>query len=266
MDRIFFVYVDWTLENVPRTFYVGKGNKDRIQKRERNAYWKSIAAKYGWRRDVILATKDEQFALEQEIVTIREFKTYHYDRNDGWGCNFTRDGEGTSGHPRTPKQLASLAIRNSTHEGQLITAKMIQAAADAKRGKPGHRLGKTNEGARRWCASEDGKKSIIKAIAASADSRRGKPACNRGKLHSEETKQKIREARKGQPGHIPSDAHRQKLREKALEREARRRNERQITLLKATNLISNFIAESSSDDNNFQDPSFTNEVISRSTC
>jgi hypothetical protein len=49
---IFFVYIDWTLEDVPRSFYIGNGVFARVQKHERNAYWKNIAAKYGWKPSV----------------------------------------------------------------------------------------------------------------------------------------------------------------------------------------------------------------------
>lgn len=94
MDRILFVYLDWTLEDSPRCFYVGKGNENRIKKRDRNEYWKRVAAKYGWRREKILSTRDPVFAYDQEIEWIAKMGTYHYDRNDGWGCNFTRGGDG----------------------------------------------------------------------------------------------------------------------------------------------------------------------------
>lgn len=99
--KVFFTYIDWTLEASPRVFYVGKGDDRRIKQRERNAYWKRIAAKYGWRREVVFGTREEQAALDFEIQLIAEYKTYTYDNHDRWGCNFTRGGEGISGYCHT---------------------------------------------------------------------------------------------------------------------------------------------------------------------
>jgi len=93
---IFFVYVDYTLdENLP--FYVGKGQIARLQKRERNAYWKNIAVKHGWRREIMLATKDESFAFEEEKRRIAELSTFEDGTPGRWGANLTKGGEGISG-------------------------------------------------------------------------------------------------------------------------------------------------------------------------
>jgi hypothetical protein len=96
-NRVYFVYVDWTTEAIPRAFYVGMGDKHRIGVRDRNRLWKRVAAKHGWRREVLLATKSKAFAYDQEIELIAELKTYHYDSEDNWGCNFTRGGDGSIG-------------------------------------------------------------------------------------------------------------------------------------------------------------------------
>jgi len=44
---VFFIYIDWTLEDQSRPFYVGKGTIDRIMIRERNKHWCRIADKHG---------------------------------------------------------------------------------------------------------------------------------------------------------------------------------------------------------------------------
>lgn len=93
---IYHVYLDWTEEPVPRVFYVGKGTAKRVKNViNRSQLWKSCAAKYGWKlnfRQVILSTKEEEFAYEEEIRLIAEYGTY---RNvTGWGANRTRGGEG----------------------------------------------------------------------------------------------------------------------------------------------------------------------------
>lgn len=95
--KIFFVYLDWTLEDIPRPFYVGKGQLARVKRYERNAYWKNIAAKYGWHREVVFATKDEQFSFEEEKRLITELGTFEDGTLGRWGANLTEGGEGPSG-------------------------------------------------------------------------------------------------------------------------------------------------------------------------
>jgi hypothetical protein len=95
--KILYVYRDWTLEDTPRCFYVGKGDNERVRRRDRNDYWKRVAAKHGHRREIILSTKDPEFASYQEVEWIAMMRTFHYDNEDNWGCNFTRGGEGNYG-------------------------------------------------------------------------------------------------------------------------------------------------------------------------
>lgn len=107
--NVYFAYVDWTLEASPRVFYVGKGNLKRTQKRERNTYWKNIAAKHGWRREVLLATKDESFAFEEEKRHIAEFGTFEDGTLGRWGANLTEGGEGASGYKHTQETRQKLS-------------------------------------------------------------------------------------------------------------------------------------------------------------
>lgn len=96
---IFYVYVDWTEEEVPRSFYVGKGRAVRLRIDRRNNRWGGIKNKYGWKREIILGTLEEEFAVEMEINLIRAYKTFESQWADksGWGANFTAGGEGPSG-------------------------------------------------------------------------------------------------------------------------------------------------------------------------
>lgn len=93
----FYCYVDYTLEQIPRAFYVGKGKLKRTRQRERNVYWKNIAAKYGWRRELVFGTKDESFVFEEEKRRIAEFGTFEDGTPGRWGANLTEGGEGVSG-------------------------------------------------------------------------------------------------------------------------------------------------------------------------
>jgi len=95
---VWYVYVDYTL-NEDRPFYVGKGNKERVKKRERNVHWKNIVTKHGWdlsKRKIILVIKDEQFSLEQERVWIAKLGTFEDGTLGRWGANRTQGGESTA--------------------------------------------------------------------------------------------------------------------------------------------------------------------------
>lgn len=94
----FAAYVDWTLEDQPRPFYVGKGNQDRVNERvRRNRYYINIAKKYGVQRRVVMENDDENVVFAMETQLIQEHKTYVYGGPEFWGANMTLGGEGRSG-------------------------------------------------------------------------------------------------------------------------------------------------------------------------
>lgn len=110
-EVVFFVYLDWTNEDPSRVFYVGKGNDARVKDvRNRSKVWKNYAQKYGWTREhrqVVLASKYEEYVYENEIRLIAEHGTYHHVTQ--WGANLTQGGEGgTSGdahHMKKPEYV-----------------------------------------------------------------------------------------------------------------------------------------------------------------
>lgn len=88
---MWFVYVDYRLDtNLP--FYVGMGNKNRINNMKRNLYHTNVKNHCGIKREIILTTFDRNFAIEQEIRLINELKT----RDILGGANFTDGGEGAT--------------------------------------------------------------------------------------------------------------------------------------------------------------------------
>ncbi len=101
--KVFFVYVDWTTEENPRPFYIGKGNAARVRTKKRNRHHTRLVNLYGMRREVVYATKDEQAAFEFEEQLIAEHRTFVHD---GWGANFSRGGEGPSGYRQSPETRA----------------------------------------------------------------------------------------------------------------------------------------------------------------
>jgi hypothetical protein len=120
----FYVYEDWTLEEVPRCFYVGKGSFVRIKNLHRNYVHERITRKHGLRREIVLVTSVEQLALDYEIDLISEHKTFINGGEGWWRTNFTRGGEGVNGWKHTPEVRVKMSI--------------------AKRGKPSTRIGSTH--------------------------------------------------------------------------------------------------------------------------
>lgn len=99
-----YVYVDWTCEDIPRPYYVGKGNQNRIKNLVRNQLHENLRKKYGLRREVVLETDSYEDASLREIELIALYKTYVYDEGN-FGSNFTRGGEGVD--PDTARLCAS---------------------------------------------------------------------------------------------------------------------------------------------------------------
>jgi len=114
MSKIFFVYLDWTSEDIPRCFYVGKGDDGRVKRRERNVYWKNIAVKFGWRREKVLATRDEAYAYEQEVNWIARMRTYEGAGEDCWGANLTIGGAGVM-TGRKHSKATLMKMRGTNH-------------------------------------------------------------------------------------------------------------------------------------------------------
>lgn len=92
------VYEDWTLEEIPRCFYVGKGDDDRIKKIQRNRNHTDVVSLWGHDRRIVLTTESEVEALDVERRLIAERHTHPRDSDyNGIGCNRTRGGQGNSG-------------------------------------------------------------------------------------------------------------------------------------------------------------------------
>lgn len=142
MNKIFFVYVDWTLEDVPRCFYVGKGNEARVREHKRNLYWQRVACKYGWRREVVFVTKEEKAALDLEIELVAHHKTYRYDNIDRWGCNFTRGGDGTSGHKHSKEHRSQISGEGNPFYGKKHSEEFKRRLSDERKGEKSLLFGK----------------------------------------------------------------------------------------------------------------------------
>lgn len=194
MSVRFKVYVDYTTEEVPRPFYVGKGSERRVKLTNRNKLHSAIVSKYGFDRRVVFETDDEQAAFDKERELIIEHNTYVYA--GGWGANFTLGGEGGSGmkypdrrgerHPMWGKCHSEESKRKNSESNKTM-------CAGEKNGMYGRRHSeatrqKIGEKSRGRVDSEDTRRK--KSEAASRT--------NTGRKLSEETRRRISESRKGQ--------------------------------------------------------------------
>ena len=122
----FYVYVDYTKEEVPRPFYVGKGNSSRVLSLKRNAKHRGIAKKYGIERRQVFETVCEQEAFKRETELITELHTFVGDPEcSDVSCNFTKGGEGIAG-------INQRTVTQSDQLGNVIaTFHSVREAADA---------------------------------------------------------------------------------------------------------------------------------------
>jgi hypothetical protein len=130
----FHTYVDWTLEDVPRPFYVGKGNEDRVRNPERNTKHRYVRKHYGYHREIVFVSNNERECLTKEIELIAEHHTYSHDPYaSDVACNFTLGGEGVAGlrHSEESRRKISLALA-----GKTLSPEHREKLAEANRGKP----------------------------------------------------------------------------------------------------------------------------------
>jgi hypothetical protein len=132
--KVFYLYLDKTDDG--NTFYVGKGLYGRVfDGKPRNNYWVRVAAKHGMNREIVLATKDEKFALDMEMALINQYGTYVADpeNNGKWACNLTKGGEGLSGLKFSDEHKEKLA---ASHRGNKSYLFGIKKENHPKFGKP----------------------------------------------------------------------------------------------------------------------------------
>jgi hypothetical protein len=119
-DVHFYGYKHWTLEEVSRCFYVGKGRKNRPHSQFRNHKWHAIVERYGLRVEICIGPVIDEEACAWEIAAIAEMGTFttnhvHDDPID-IGCNLTRGGDGVAGYKFTDKQLSKHHAKQNTPE------------------------------------------------------------------------------------------------------------------------------------------------------
>lgn len=108
---MFHTYIDWTAENAPRPFYIGKGNEGRTRRPERNQKHKHVRNAFGYRREIVFSSHDERECLDHEVQLIQEHHTFYLDEfaDKEIACNFTKGGDGTTGWVPTDEQKKNIS-------------------------------------------------------------------------------------------------------------------------------------------------------------
>lgn len=200
----FKVYVDYTCEEIPRPFYVGKGTDQRVSDLKRNKFHKHISEKYGMIRYVVFETDTESFSFDKEKELIQELKTYMNGEEDHWGANFTTGGEGISGYVYTEEQrnLMSESRKGSKHplwgkkHSEESKRKNSESNKSSCAGEKNGMFGKhhSEETRKKIGDSERGWKHTEEAKRKQSEAAK---KIHTGLKRSEETKRKLSEARKG---------------------------------------------------------------------
>lgn len=119
----FYGYKHWTLEEAPRCFYVGKGVIVRPTSKARNHKWKAVVERYGVHVEICMGPVSNEEACAWEIENILRERTYtinhDHDNFHDIGCNFTKGGEGSTGHTCHHSLEARQKMSNS-HKGKRL--------------------------------------------------------------------------------------------------------------------------------------------------
>lgn len=180
-NPVFYVY-QHIKADTGEIFYVGKGMGRRAyDKYHRSKYWKHIEAKHGVTIEFIKEDITEPESLELEIATIEKY------RQQGLRLiNMTDGGDGTTGYAHTDehKKMMSAALsgENNHRFGKIGTRKGAVVTPETLEKQRLSHLGKA--------LPEEQKKKIREST---KKARQGiKTLGMTGRVHSEETKAKMR--------------------------------------------------------------------------
>lgn len=148
---LFYVYVDWTTEDIPRPFYVGKGVSSRLKRHARNKHHANISAKHGMERRVEYETLCEAEAFDVERKLILELGTHVYSPNH-WGANYTLGGDGVKGSKRPALSQAhkDALSRAASYKRSDETKRLMSEAANRRMQNPAYRQKLIDARKRRW--------------------------------------------------------------------------------------------------------------------
>jgi hypothetical protein len=115
---------------MPRPFYVGKGKQKRIKFDKRNSKHTFVRKQYGYSREIVLVSEEEQECFLKEIELIAIHHTYYLDPEaSDIACNFTMGGEGISGWHHKEETILLMKSHERTIEHCENISKVRKEAA-----------------------------------------------------------------------------------------------------------------------------------------
>jgi hypothetical protein len=147
---MFYVY-EHTRPDTNSVFYVGKGKGNRLNSlSDRNRYWNHIVAKVGsFNACKIVENEDEELIFLAEKERIDQLR-----RIGAKLCNVTNGGEGTTGLKHSEESKAKIGVRHSkeSYAKALVkrmamypfTAEHIKNLSLARQGEKNYMFGKTH--------------------------------------------------------------------------------------------------------------------------
>lgn len=129
----FYNYVDYLPTGEP--IYAGKGSDVRVRNRNgRNLKHTNVSQKHGQITRVVMMSTNEADIHANEVTLVAEHKTFYEDSQHG--CNFTRGGDGTSGH-RVSDEEKQKRSKRMTGEGNTAKLPLVrQHISEALTGRP----------------------------------------------------------------------------------------------------------------------------------
>jgi hypothetical protein len=147
---MFYVY-EHTRPDNGVVFYVGKGKGSRLNSmHDRNRHWNNIVAKVGSFKAIkIVENEDEELVFLAEQERIDQLRRIGVKL-----CNVTNGGEGTSGRILSSESRAKIGVRHSqeSYDRALekrkamypFTAEHIKNMSISRQGEKNHMFGKTH--------------------------------------------------------------------------------------------------------------------------
>jgi hypothetical protein len=133
LNKRYCVYVDWTLEESPRIFYVGEGKQKRVNEPRRNRVHAGLVARFGVRREVVAEFDVLQIARDYETSLIILHGTHA--PSTGWGANLKLRDQHPTLLSQTPESNLKRSLALKGRPKAPFSEEHRQNISDAKKGR-----------------------------------------------------------------------------------------------------------------------------------
>jgi len=241
LTKRFAVYVDSTLEESARPFYVGKGTEERVNDFSdpaRNGLHGHISRDLGLQREIVFETDDEEEAYARETALVGELHTYAHGGEGWWGANLDMGGRGGGSIPKDDNWKAAI---QTALKGRSFSDEHRRAISEGSKGKV------LSEVHRRHISEANLSKNDTPERAAQRSSSASKSNRTRwSKPLSDEARQKISDAAKKRAARQRAEGLKRKPTSEATKEKLRLAHQRRKASLQAQASVEVSFAETSS--------------------